>query len=86
MEWGGLYPPPCNPYGLRWTPLDSNGPLAKPDWLVQCPVHWTHTGLQATFLSPVPVQWTLSTVRVHWSPVESSVLLIINYKYYKKRN
>ena len=88
-EMWGLYPPPRNPYGLQWTPLDSSGPLARPDWLVQCPVqsspvHWTHTGLQATFQSPVPVQWTLSTVRVQWSPVESSVLLIINYKYYKK--
>jgi len=87
----GLYPPPRNPYGLQWTPVDSSGPFVRPDWLVQCPVHWTLTGLQATFQSPVPVQWTESPVRVHWSPLEStgldintlsgvtSVLIVINY-------
>jgi hypothetical protein len=28
---GGLYPPPHNPCGLQWTPVDSSGPLARPD-------------------------------------------------------
>ena len=76
----GLYPPPRNPYGLQWTPVDSSGfqwpsCQARLAGAMSSPVHWTHTGLQATFQSPVPVQW---------SPVESSVFLIISYKYYKK--
>ena len=84
---GGLYPPPRNPYGLHWTPLDSSGfqcpfcqaKLAgtKPSPLESSPVqsspvHWTDTGLQATFQSPVPVQWTESPVKVQWSPLEST--------------
>jgi hypothetical protein len=39
------------------------------------PVHWTETGLQVTFQSPVEVQGTESPVRVQWSPVESTGLL-----------
>ncbi|EDR03491.1 uncharacterized protein LACBIDRAFT_331524 [Laccaria bicolor S238N-H82] len=62
---------------ILWSPVDSSGPVARPDWLTPCPVqsspvHWTLTGLQATFLSPVPVHWTLSPVIVHWIPLESS--------------
>jgi len=73
----GLYPPPHNPGGFQWIPVDSSQARLRPDWLVQCPVqsspfHWTLTGLQATFQSPVKVQWTESLVRVHWNPVESS--------------
>ena len=70
---------------LHWTPLDSTGfqcpfcqaKLAgtKPSPLESSPVqsspvHWTDTGLQATFQSPVPVQWTESPVKVQWSPLD----------------
>ena len=58
--------------GLQWTPVNSSQARLRPDWLVQCPVHWiqvqsspvhwTLTGLQATFQSPVKVQWTESPV------------------------
>jgi hypothetical protein len=52
--------------------VDSSGPLARPDWLVQSPVHWTPTGLQATFGSPVPSESSQSPVEssgIQWSPV-----------------
>ena len=72
-----------------WTPLDSTGlhwiPVALlPGQIGWCnvqssPVHWTHTGLQATFQSPVPVKWNQSTVRVQWSPVESSGVQCLTY-------
>ena len=55
-----------------WNPVDSSAHFSRPNWLVQCPVHWTPTGLQATFQSPVPVQLTESQVKVHWSLVEST--------------
>ncbi|EDR02204.1 uncharacterized protein LACBIDRAFT_332543 [Laccaria bicolor S238N-H82] len=47
------------------SPLDSSPVQSSP-------VHWTLTGLQATFLSPVPVQWTMSPVIVHWIPLDCS--------------
>ena len=73
--------------GLHWTPLDSSGfqcPICQaklagtmPSPLESSPVqsslvHWTPTGLQTTFQSPVTVQWTESPVKVQWSPVEST--------------
>ena len=47
-------------------------------------VHWTPTGLQATFQSPVTVQWTESPVKVQWSPLDSTgllpvVVIVVNY-------
>ena len=41
VERGGLYPPPHTLYGLQWTPVDSSAHFARPNWLVQCPVHWS---------------------------------------------
>ena len=67
---GGLYPPPRNPYGLHWTPLDSSG--------FQCP--FCQAKLAGTKPSPLesspvqssPVHWTESPVKVQWSPQEST--------------
>jgi hypothetical protein len=63
-----------------WTPVDSSGfqwPSCQaklaggmPSPVQSSPVHWTETGLQATFQSPVEVQWTESPVRVQWSPLD----------------
>jgi len=30
-DMGGLYPPPRNPCGLHWTPLDSSQARLRPD-------------------------------------------------------
>ena len=52
---GGLYLPPRNPYGLHWTPVDSSAQSARPNWMVQCPVHWSP--VQS---SPLDSHWTAS--------------------------
>ena len=68
--------------GLQWTPLDSSGPLARPDWLVQCPVQSTGPTLDCKPLFRVQSQssglWVQSESRgVQWNP-GCYLLLIIN--------
>ena len=72
---GGLYPPPHNPYGLHWTPLDSSGfqcPICQAKLAGTMPspvwsslVHWTASHFSES--SHSPVDWESSQ-----SPVESS--------------
>ena len=98
MLWG-LYPPPCNPYGLQWTPVDSSGLHGIPVALLPGQIGWCNvqsspvqsTGLTLDCKPLFRVQsqssglWVQSeSSGVQWSPVESSVVLIIKYKYYKK--
>ena len=58
----GLYPPPHNPCGLHWTPLDSSQARLRPDWLVQCPVQ--STGLPVDCKPLFRVQSQSSGLRV----------------------
>ena len=64
----GLYPPPCNPYGLHWTPLDFDWTLKSGLQSRGSPVD--QTGLDWALYQPI---WPgrLGT-GIHWSPVESS--------------
>jgi hypothetical protein len=84
---------PVDSSGLQWPSCQARLAGAMPSPLNSSPVqsslvHWTPTGLQATFESPVPVQWTKSPVRVQWSPVSPVhhylLLIDINYECYKK--
>ena len=58
--------------GLQWIPV----PIfpGQIGWYNAWSTEVQSTGLQATFQSPVPVQWTESPVKVHWSLVESTGL------------
>ena len=69
QTWRSL---PSPTYSI-WTPLDSTG------------LHWIPVALLPGQIgscnvqsSPVPVQWTKSTVRVQWSPVSYLLILIMN--------
>ena len=40
---------------LHWTPVDSSAHFSRPNWLVQCPVHWSPAQS-----SPLDSHWTAS--------------------------
>src|SRR6266700_774186 len=59
-----LFPPPHNPPGLHWTPLDSTG------------LHWTPPGLSSlpNHILVLPILLDSSPVDSSWTPVDSSPL------------
>ena len=92
----GLYPPPRNPYGLHWTPLDSTGLQWIPVHILPGQIGWykaQSTGVQSSPVqsSPLDWHWTASHFSesspspVDWessqSPVESSGLHWIPLEY-----